>query len=685
MPGVSILWIHALAALLLFGAAVLAARARLSPWQPAALAVAFGLSALWALAVAGLGERDLVTRVMAGVRGIAWLAVIAMAAADGHGATVRRTRQGACLVTALCMALALVLTVGQAMAGAGEVALSLRAGSGALGMLSTCAALVLAYRTRIATDVRMRLCAAALTLMWAMDLTLLVAGQFLAAETMWPLLLLRGTGVAIGALAAAAILSRRDDGRLSVSRTMALRSVQATVLVAFVILTIVATLLLGDLAGRYARMVQTAFIIGCAAAALTVASTPWPRAWLKVIVAKHLFDHRYDYRTEWLRFTETLGAPGEDAPALSSRVVKAMADLTDSPSGRLLLVDHGALVAAGAWGRTQGSGEAGDAALVHHLEATRRIVEIDAARAGTAPAEERAVLPHWLTTGDEAWALVPLIHLDRLIGAIVLDRPPVDRRLDWEDFDLLGVAGRQAASYLAEESAHAGLAEARRFEEFNRRFAFIMHDLKNLVSQMALVARNAERHADNPAFRADMIATLQDSSQRMTTLLARLSLQPAARGEVPRRVVVRALLERLAVARRAQHPVRVEGDGDAAVFVDPTAVETLIGHLVQNAIDASPAGSPVLLTVTADAGRVTIAVTDRGTGMSAAFVRDGLFRPFVSSKPTGFGLGAYEARELAAAMGGELMVESDEGRGSCFRLCLPAAASADDRITEQAA
>ena len=90
--------------------------------------------------------------------------------------------------------------------------------------------------------------------------------------------------------------------------------------------------------------------------------------------------------------------------------------------------------------------------------------------------------------------------------------PAVDRALDWEDFDLFAHRrARQVASYLAEERAQTALAEAQRLRsEFDRRFAFILHDIKNLVSQLSLVARNAERHADNPAFRADMIATLQD-------------------------------------------------------------------------------------------------------------------------------------------------------------------------------
>ena len=110
-----------------------------------------------------------------------------------------------------------------------------------------------------------------------------------------------------------------------------------------------------------------------------------------------------------------------------------------------------------------------------------------------------------------------------LLGAILLARPPIDRALDWEDFDLLRIAGRQVASYLAEARAQEALADARRFDEFNRRFAFILHDIKNLVSQLTLVARNAERHADNPEFRADMIATLQGLGRADERLLARLS------------------------------------------------------------------------------------------------------------------------------------------------------------------
>jgi putative PEP-CTERM system histidine kinase len=279
----------------------------------------------------------------------------------------------------------------------------------------------------------------------------------------------------------------------------------------------------------------------------------------------------------------------------------------------------------------------------------------------------------------DAWVLVPLPHLGSLAGAILLARPPLDRALDWEDFDLLKVTGRQVASYLAEARAQEALADAQRFDEFNRRFAFILHDIKNLVSQLTLTARNAERHADKPEFRADMVATLKDSAERMNALLARLSQHHRGRSEAPHAIEVQPVVHRAATSRARQHPVHVSGVSSAIAHADPAGLEQLLNHLVQNAVEASAADAPVTILVGADGLNVTIDVTDQGCGMSPAFVRDKLFKPFVSSKPGGFGIGAFEARQIAAAMGGRIEVTSREGQGTRFRVVLKAAHAADLR------
>ena len=79
------------------------------------------------------------------------------------------------------------------------------------------------------------------------------------------------------------------------------------------------------------------------------------------------------------------------------------------------------------------------------------------------------------------------------------------------------------------------------------------------------------------------------------------------------------------------------------------------------------------MVVMDEGSHMAIDVIDQGCGMTAAFIREKLFKPFVSSKPGGFGIGAFEARQLAQAMGGTLEVTSREGEGSRFRVTLPAA------------
>src|SRR5205823_3993400 len=139
------------------------------------------------------------------------------------------------------------------------------------------------------------------------------------------------------------------------------------------------------------------------------------------------------------------------------------------------------------------------------------------------PKDKAVAVPVWMLAERGIWAGIPLLHHQRLTGVVLLGAPEYRRALDWEDFDLLRTAGKQAASSLAEALGQEALADAQRFEEFNRRFAFIVHDVKNLVSQLSLLSRNAERHADNPEFRADMIATLKGSVGKMNELLARLA------------------------------------------------------------------------------------------------------------------------------------------------------------------
>jgi len=684
------LWGHALAALLFCMIAWSQLRDSTTALPRMPFVAALVATALWALAVAGIDARDVTARVAESVRNFAWLAfMFALVRRDGR---VPHFRTIACLYAAVALVLAAGIGVVMTEAIDPATAATLDPARILLRMMVAVTALVLVHHLHcaVAPNARggIRLLVVALAAMWGMDFVMFGI-RYVTQGHASQLIAVRGVAMALLAPLFAIAVLRNGDWTLRLSRSVAWQSLSMAGVVLYLLMMVLTTSAIAGISGDHARMAQTAFVFGSTAATLTLISSPWLKAWVKVKMAKHLFRHRYDYRAEWIRFTDTLGKP-EGAAALDERVVKAVADLTDSPAG-LLLVPDGATLGVGArwnWNSDDLPSTAGTEALARHLAESGRIVELDSCRAGSAAIGEAESAPRWMLDLPDAWALVPLVHLDRLQGAILLARPPVDRALDWEDFDLLRIAGRQVASYLAEARAQEALAEAERFDEFNRRFAFILHDIKNLVSQLTLTARNAERHADNPEFRADMIATLQDSAGRMNDLLARLSQHHSARGEDLRAVDLRPLVERVATRRRLHHPVIVEG-ADIAAHADPVRLEQVLGHLLQNAVEASAPGVPVTIALGATEAGVTIDVVDHGCGMSPAFLRDKLFKPFVSSKPGGFGIGAFEARQLALGMGGTVSVTSREATGTSgtdsgthFRLTLPPAPS---HYLEQAA
>jgi signal transduction histidine kinase len=112
-------------------------------------------------------------------------------------------------------------------------------------------------------------------------------------------------------------------------------------------------------------------------------------------------------------------------------------------------------------------------------------------------------------------------------------------------------------------------------------------------------------------------------------------------------------------------------DGAMSVVAHHTRLERVIGHLIQNAIEATPDDGQVVVQLSRKNGGAVITITDTGCGMSEQFVRDRLFKPFESTKSTGMGIGIYEAREYVRELGGGIEVETREAQGTIFQVVLP--------------
>ena len=640
---------------------------------------ALALTANWCFAAASFEPGRLIVELTEIARNVAWLFVLFRHFAnDGRDETLRMVRPAfvaLCFVEALHLLLQLV---GQQYAGSPEVTDLVFEISTIFRVMVAVGALVLVHNLYVgaATASRqlLRWNAAALAGLWAFDLNFYTVVYMLGSVPP-ELSALRGIAAGIVAVPYALGFNPAAAGlAFRPSRAVTFRFLSLLVIGVYLLLMVGLARWLNMLTGDVARLVQVGLVIAAGALALIWLPSKRLRGWVRVTAVKHLFKHRYDYRNEWIRFTNTVGRTGFDETSLPERAIKALADITDSPSGLLFQGDDdGALELAADWRWREGDTPIRTlpAALSTVLERHELIVDFDEVRAGIDHYGETELVPDWLRDDQTAWAAVPLLHFDRLVGVVVLARPLITRQLDWEDFDLLTVVSRQLASYLAEQAGQAALIEAGRFDEFNRRMAFVMHDIKNLSSQMSLLLRNAEKHADKPEFRADMLVTLRNSAEKLNTLLARLGRYGSKDKHTPTPFDLSAAAKRVVDRFSATHPVALLRSEPALVIGDEEGLEQALVHVVQNAVDASGRDSSVVIEVYADGINGKLQVIDNGQGMAPHFVRNGLFKPFVSSKEGGFGIGAFEARETIRAMGGRLDVESREGIGSRFTITIP--------------
>jgi putative PEP-CTERM system histidine kinase len=380
-------------------------------------------------------------------------------------------------------------------------------------------------------------------------------------------------------------------------------------------------------------------------------------------VARHFFSHRFDYRTEWLRFVETVSQPGTRGDTLQVRVIRALAQIVDSPAGSL-------------WCSQDGRGFVPEAAWNLPIERGSKLPIGHAFLAGFRDGswiQERpaAATEAWPFDPTNVWIAVPLAHGDALIAFAVLAPPPNGYRLDWETFDLLRAAGRQAASYLAEERSARALGDSRALNDFSKRFAFVVHDFKNLASQFGMVVANARRHMDNPEFRSDMLETLESSVARMNRLIEQMRV--GARQTPPQIIepdVVIADLEQelraLGTSIQTQANAR-----DCKVAIDRDQFRSILSHLINNAREAARSPWDVVVASHRAGHQLTVDVIDTGPGMEDEFIREEFLRPFRSTKSGGMGIGGYQIREMLRLAGGELEVISTKGAGTVMRCTFP--------------
>lgn len=403
------------------------------------------------------------------------------------------------------------------------------------------------------------------------------------------------------------------------------------------------------------------------------------RSNIQVFVNKNFFRYKYDYRHVWLNLIKTLSnASYKEDFYLHS--LKAAANVFASSGGALWLKNEsGQLEIVSTWRITLPENTAVDSQSPFAQAFIDREWVYALGNSGTHlinPFSDH--LPDWVSHIEDAWVITPLIIGDQLTGFFLLTQSANTNPLIWEDLDVLKTVGRQLASYIVRQKSAEQLAEAKQFDTYNRLTAFIMHDLKNLIAQQALVVENANKHKENPAFVEDAIHTIANSVDRMNHLLKRLQGGPQSSSQQRAISIHTVLLEaiRKSVDRQPIPTLRDKAE-DVSITVDYEQLIMILMHVIRNAQDATDNDGFIDVSVVAEQNSINIDIEDNGCGMDAEFLRHRLFKPFESTKSSmGMGIGAYQVREFIQNMGGKLRVSSEINVGTTVCITLPIHTSA---------
>lgn len=425
--------------------------------------------------------------------------------------------------------------------------------------------------------------------------------------------------------------------------------------------------------GEWGEGLQVVFVAIFVLLFVLLMSSKWFRSRVMMFVSHNFFDYKYDYRDEWLKMTETFSNLDEDPP-LPERAVRTLAGLVESQTGALWLRgedDHFALQATVGLVPPKHTQIDSDVELVRFFQEREWILDMD--EYNVDPVRYNLLeIPDAILGFSDQWLIIPLYLGPKLHGVALIGSPYTRVELNWENFDLIRVVGRQLSNFLAQADAQNRLSRAMQFEAVNKASAFMVHDLKTLIAQLSLMVSNAPRHRHNPQFIDDMIATTEHAVNKMSRLVDHIRKPESEERETELDL---AELASRVVQQQAGHdpaPFFEGPESGMMVQADPQQLQNVLSHLVQNAQDATPRDGEVSITLKASNDAVVLFIQDTGLGMSENFIRDSLFRPFESTKGlTGMGIGAYQALEYVKQIGGAMDVTSEPGVGSCFTIRLP--------------
>jgi len=393
----------------------------------------------------------------------------------------------------------------------------------------------------------------------------------------------------------------------------------------------------------------------------------------QLFINKHFYKHKYEFRDKWMETIEKISRK-RSVPEIRATLREMVGETTGAKPVYIWLRDP-----------VTGSYQAGDEAVPEPF----RKIAMERSFASLLAKEPAPFTADDVPSGGPSSALMgdlfeetgtvlctPLVADQEAIGFIMQGPDQSGEPYIQDDFEILTAMGTQAAVQIRNITMAQELISAREVDSFSRISTFIMHDLKNLTNSLSLISQNAEQNMDNPEFRKDTIKTIDGTVSRMKKLIERLS-------SVPRGVELKmvrtdvndfmlATMKKIHLPRDKEVVITSDVAPVPPIYIDHETVEMVLMNLIINAYDAIDKEGLIKVYATSNGESVNIVVKDNGSGIPAGLIETALFRPFKTTKKSGFGIGLYQCKTLIEAHGGSISVQSEVGAGTSFTVTLPA-------------
>lgn len=459
--------------------------------------------------------------------------------------------------------------------------------------------------------------------------------------------------------------------RVFVSRNVVFYSSMLMIAGLYLLLMAIAGYVINYFGGEWGQLVSFGFFILGSIVLAVLLITETVRRKVKVFISKHFFANKYEYREEWLELIGKIEtASVEDYYQMSLQIMMSKVEAT---GGVILKAnDNNRFTVKHSDGVKFDETFDKDLILIKHFMKNQGWI-IDINEYSEDPLSYPGLFIHpkiWHSVGINTF--VPIFTGKSFYGLFVLSNSDEDHKLNWEDRDLLFAISKQLGNFISLNEANDKLAESKQFDAFNQMSAFLVHDLKNIQAQLALITSNAVQHRDNPEFVEDVFETVESATERLSKVLTQLRNKQVGQS-ASKKVNLGDIIERVLAQRNVMQPqVSIDYQEACLATIDDERFFSVMNHLIQNAQEATANDGWVKITLAKQQERINIVVSDNGCGMSENFIKTRLFKPFDTTKGNaGMGIGVFEAKQFFESVEGSLAVESVEGQGTKMIICLP--------------